>query len=70
MLLELLQEISMKYWKAIRHAHMEYTSSFLLYFKHIKAEYSSATTSWGGMRLRPLGTSPTNWPTVPAQDDR
>jgi hypothetical protein len=26
--------------------------------------------SWGGVRLSPLGTSATNWPTVPAPDDR
>jgi hypothetical protein len=26
--------------------------------------------SWGGVRLSPLGTSATNWPIVPAQDDR
>jgi hypothetical protein len=26
--------------------------------------------SWGGVRLSPLGTSTTNWPTVPALDDR
>jgi hypothetical protein len=26
--------------------------------------------SWGGVRPGPLGTSATNWPTVPAPDDR
>jgi hypothetical protein len=26
--------------------------------------------SWGGVRLSPLGTSATNWPIVPAPDDR
>jgi hypothetical protein len=26
--------------------------------------------SWGGVRLSPFGTSATNWPTVPAPDDR
>jgi hypothetical protein len=26
--------------------------------------------SWGGVRLSPLGTLATNWPTVPARDDR
>jgi hypothetical protein len=26
--------------------------------------------SWGGVRLSPLGTSATIWPTVPAPDDR
>jgi hypothetical protein len=26
--------------------------------------------SWGGVRLSPLGTSVTNWPIVPALDDR
>jgi hypothetical protein len=26
--------------------------------------------SWSGVRLSPLGTSATNWPTVPAPDDR
>jgi hypothetical protein len=26
--------------------------------------------SWGGLRLRPLGTSATIWPIVPAPDDR
>jgi hypothetical protein len=26
--------------------------------------------SWGGVRLGPLGTSATNWPIVPAPDDR
>jgi hypothetical protein len=26
--------------------------------------------SWGGLRLSPLGTSATNWPIVPARDDR
>jgi hypothetical protein len=26
--------------------------------------------SWGGVRLNPLGTSATNWPIVPARDDR
>jgi hypothetical protein len=26
--------------------------------------------SWGGVRLSPLGTSATNWPTVPVLDDR
>jgi hypothetical protein len=26
--------------------------------------------SWGGVRLSPLGTSATNWPIAPAQDDR
>jgi hypothetical protein len=26
--------------------------------------------SWGGVRLNPLGTSATTWPTVPAPDDR
>jgi hypothetical protein len=26
--------------------------------------------SWGGVRLSSLGTSATNWPTVPARDDR
>jgi hypothetical protein len=25
---------------------------------------------WGGVRLSPLGTSATNWPIVPARDDR
>jgi hypothetical protein len=25
---------------------------------------------WGGVRLSPLGTSATNWPIVPAPDDR
>jgi hypothetical protein len=25
---------------------------------------------WSGVRLSPLGTSATNWPTVPAPDDR
>jgi hypothetical protein len=25
--------------------------------------------SWGGVRLSPFGTSPTNWPVVPAPDD-
>jgi hypothetical protein len=26
--------------------------------------------SWGGVRLSPLGTSATNWPIVPAPDER
>jgi hypothetical protein len=26
--------------------------------------------SWGGVGQSPLGTSATNWPTVPAPDDR
>jgi hypothetical protein len=26
--------------------------------------------SWGGVTLTPLGTSATNWPIVPAPDDR
>jgi hypothetical protein len=26
--------------------------------------------SWGGVRLSPLGTSATDWPNVPAPDDR
>jgi hypothetical protein len=26
--------------------------------------------SWGGVTLNPLGTSATNWPVVPALDDR
>jgi hypothetical protein len=26
--------------------------------------------SWGGVRLSPLGMSATNWPIVPAPDDR
>jgi hypothetical protein len=26
--------------------------------------------AWGGVRLSPLGTSATNWPIVPAPDDR
>jgi hypothetical protein len=26
--------------------------------------------SWGGMRLSPLGMSATDWPIVPAPDDR
>jgi hypothetical protein len=26
--------------------------------------------SWGGVKLSPLGTSATNWPTVPVPDDR
>jgi hypothetical protein len=26
--------------------------------------------SWGGARLSPLGTSGTNWPIVPAPDDK
>jgi hypothetical protein len=25
---------------------------------------------WGGVTLSPLGTSATNWPNVPAPDDR
>jgi hypothetical protein len=30
----------------------------------------SSLVSWGGVRLSPLGTSATNWPIVPAPDDR
>jgi hypothetical protein len=30
----------------------------------------SIIVSWGGVRLSPLGTSATNWPIVPAPDDR
>jgi hypothetical protein len=30
----------------------------------------SFLVSWGGVRLSPLGTSATNWPIVPAPDDR
>jgi hypothetical protein len=26
--------------------------------------------SWGGVRLSPLGTAATNWPIVPAPDDK
>jgi hypothetical protein len=26
--------------------------------------------SWGGVRMSPFGTSATNWPIVPAPDDR
>jgi hypothetical protein len=32
--------------------------------------FFSFLVSWGGVRLRPLGTSDTNWPIVPAPDDR
>jgi hypothetical protein len=28
------------------------------------------SVSWGGMRLGPLGTSATNWPILPAPNDR
>jgi hypothetical protein len=31
---------------------------------------ASFLVSWGGGRLSPRGTSATNWPTVPAPDDR
>jgi hypothetical protein len=31
---------------------------------------ASNVVSWGGVRLSPLGTSATNWPIVPAPDDR
>jgi hypothetical protein len=36
----------------------------LLFFLHF------ILVSWGGVRLNPLGTSATIWPTVPAPDDR
>jgi hypothetical protein len=32
--------------------------------------YTHILVSWGGVRLSPLGTSATNWPIVPAPDDR
>jgi hypothetical protein len=32
--------------------------------------FSFLLVSWGGVRLSPLGTSATNWPIVPAPDDR
>jgi hypothetical protein len=32
--------------------------------------YISFLVSWGGVRLSPLGTSATNWPTVSDPDDR
>jgi hypothetical protein len=31
---------------------------------------SCVLVSWDGVRLSPLGTSATNWPFVPAPDDR
>jgi hypothetical protein len=33
-------------------------------------EVNFVLVSWGGVRLGPLGTSATNWPIVPAPDDR
>jgi hypothetical protein len=35
-----------------------------------KERYSLFLVSWSGVRLSPLGTSATNWPFVPAPDDR
>jgi hypothetical protein len=32
--------------------------------------FKQGSSSWGGVRLTPLGTSATNWPVVPAPDDR
>jgi hypothetical protein len=41
------------------------------YFRHtLKASSHSVLVSCGLVRLSPLGTSATNWPTVPAPDDR
>jgi hypothetical protein len=41
--------------------------SRLQYLRDILALF---LVSWGGVRLSPLGTSVTNWPIVPAPDDR
>jgi hypothetical protein len=35
-----------------------------------RLELSLFLVSWGGVRPSPLGTSVTNWPSVPAPDDR
>jgi hypothetical protein len=35
-----------------------------------KFSYFPFLVSWGVVRLSPLGTSATNWPIIPATDDR
>jgi hypothetical protein len=49
-------------------------SSYFLYSQYdpIRANFIPffLIVSWGGVRLSPLGTLATNWPIVPALDDR
>jgi hypothetical protein len=46
------------------------SSSFSDVGQHVIIRTGFFLVSWGGVRLSPLGTSATNWPIVPARDDR
>jgi hypothetical protein len=49
-------------WPVGRVVHPNDTSKF--------SSFSFYLVSWCGVRLSPLGTAATNWPIVPAPDDR
>jgi hypothetical protein len=52
-------------------SNTSYNGDFGLYIRsHNDIWRAFFLVSWGGVRLSPLGTSATNWPILPAPDDR
>jgi hypothetical protein len=65
-------QINTNEYRCSGHAFRLLTDFYNHLFVLLPKDWSTVSflVSWGGARLSPLGTSATNWPIVPAPDDR
>jgi hypothetical protein len=54
----------------LQYYHVYFLLSFVMEMQYVFCDVYFFLVSWVGLRLSPLGTSATNWPTVPGLDNK